>query len=315
MSDYNAHDSVLLNEAVDALIVDPDGCYVDGTFGRGGHSRVILSRLSSKGRLLVIDKDPQAIAYAHEHFSDDERVIIGHASFAELKDLAAANNLENGITGVLLDLGVSSPQLDDPERGFSFTQDGPLDMRMDTSRGQSAAEWIAEASEEEISTVLKEYGEERFARRMAKAVVAERALRPFTTTAHLAEVIKQANPAWEKGKNPSTRAFQGIRIFINRELDDLAIVLDQAVDLLADKGRLVVISFHSLEDRIVKRFILKQEKGEPLPRYLPITADQVDQRLKRVGKAVKASEQELKDNVRARSAIMRIAERTVGKVG
>jgi len=313
MSDYNVHDSVLLNEAVDALIIDPDGCYVDGTFGRGGHSRVILSRLSPKGRLLVIDKDPQAIAYAHEHFSDDERVIIGHASFAELKDLAAANNLENGITGVLLDLGVSSPQLDDPERGFSFTQDGPLDMRMDTSRGQSAAEWIAEASEEEISTVLKEYGEERFARRMAKAVVAERAQRPFTTTAHLAEVIKQANPAWEKGKNPSTRAFQGIRIFINRELDDLAIVLEQAVDLLADKGRLVVISFHSLEDRIVKRFILKQEKGEPLPRYLPITADQVETRLKRIGKAVKASEQELKDNVRARSAIMRIAERTVGK--
>ena len=311
MSDFNAHDSVLLNEAVDALVVDPDGCYVDGTFGRGGHSRAILSRLSSKGRLLVIDKDPQAIAYAHEHFGDDERVIIGHASFAELKDLAAAHGLENGVTGVLLDLGVSSPQLDDPERGFSFTQDGPLDMRMDTSRGQSAAEWIAEAPEEEISTVLKEYGEERFARRMAKAIVTERAQRPFTRTAHLAEVIKQANPAWEKGKNPSTRAFQGIRIFINRELDDLALVLDQAVDLLADKGRLVVISFHSLEDRIVKKFIHKQEKGEPLPRHLPIMQDQIDQRLKRVGKAVKASEQELKDNVRARSAIMRIAERTV----
>lgn len=311
MSDFNAHDSVLLNEAVDALVVDPDGCYVDGTFGRGGHSRVILSRLSAKGRLLVIDKDPQAIAYAHEHFGDDERVIIGHASFAELKDLAAAHGLENGVTGVLLDLGVSSPQLDDPERGFSFTQDGPLDMRMDTSRGQSAADWIAEAPEEEISTVLKEYGEERFARRMAKAIVAERAQRPFTRTAHLAEVIKQANPAWEKGKNPSTRAFQGIRIFINRELDDLALVLDQAVDLLADKGRLVVISFHSLEDRIVKKFIHKQEKGEPLPRHLPIMQDQIDQRLKRVGKAVKASEQELKDNVRARSAIMRIAVRTV----
>jgi len=311
MSDFNAHDSVLLNEAVDALVVDPDGCYVDGTFGRGGHSRVILSRLSSKGRLLVIDKDPQAIAYAHEHFGDDERVIIGHASFAELKDLAAAHGLENGVTGVLLDLGVSSPQLDDPERGFSFTQDGPLDMRMDTSRGQSAAEWIAEAPEEEISTVLKEYGEERFARRMAKAIVVERAQRPFTRTAHLADVIKQANPAWEKGKNPATRAFQGIRIFINRELDDLALVLDQAVDLLADKGRLVVISFHSLEDRIVKKFIHKQEKGEPLPRHLPIMQDQIDQRLKRVGKAVKASEQELKDNVRARSAIMRIAERTV----
>jgi 16S rRNA (cytosine1402-N4)-methyltransferase len=309
MSDFHSHDSVLLEEAVDALVVDPDGCYVDGTFGRGGHSRAILKRLSPVGRLLVIDKDPEAIAYAHTHFCEDERVIIGHASFAELSELVSANGLTDQVTGVLLDLGVSSPQLDDPERGFSFTHDGPLDMRMDTSRGQSAAQWIAQAAEGEIATVLKEYGEERFARRMAKAIVAEREQRPFTTTAHLAAVIKEANPAWEKGKNPSTRAFQGIRIFINRELEDLALVLDQAVDLLATSGRLVVISFHSLEDRIVKRFIRKQEQGEPLPRYLPITADQIDQRLKRIGKAVKASEQEIKENVRARSAIMRIAEK------
>lgn len=312
MSEYNEHDSVLLKEAVDALVIDPDGCYVDGTFGRGGHSRLILERLSDKGRLLVIDKDPQAIAYAHEHFGDDERVIIGHASFADLKALAAANDIDQGITGVLLDLGVSSPQLDDPERGFSFTQDGPLDMRMNNSAGQSAAEWIASAREEDIATVLKEYGEERFARRMAKAIVLERGKNPITTTAHLAEIIKQANPAWEKGKNPATRAFQGIRIFINRELDDLATVLEQAVDLLAEQGRLVVISFHSLEDRIVKQFIRRQEQGDPLPRHLPVRNDQVNQRLKRVGKAIKASQQELAGNVRARSAIMRVAERTAG---
>lgn len=309
MSQYNAHDSVLLEEAVDALVVDPDGFYVDGTFGRGGHSRLILSRLGPSGRLLVIDKDPQAIAYARAHFAQDERVIIGHASFADMKTLVEEAGMAGQVTGVLLDLGVSSPQLDDPQRGFSFTQDGPLDMRMDTTRGQSAAEWIANASEQDIATVLKDYGEERFAKRMAKAIVAERACKPIVTTGHLAEVVKQANPAWEKGKHPATRAFQGIRIYINRELDDLASVLDQAVDLLADKGRLVVISFHSLEDRIVKLFIRKQEQGEPLPRHLPVTADQINQRLKRVGKAVKASEQELKNNVRARSAVMRVAEK------
>lgn len=309
MSQYNAHDSVLLDEAIDALVVDPDGCYVDGTFGRGGHSRAILSRLSPAGRLLVIDKDPQAIAYAEEHFASDDRVIIGHASFADMQALAEEHQLAGRVVGVLLDLGVSSPQLDDPQRGFSFTQDGPLDMRMDTSRGQSAAEWVAEASEQDIATVLKEYGEERFAKRMAKAIVAERARKPIVTTGHLAEVVKQANPAWEKGKHPATRAFQGIRIYINRELDDLVKVLDQAVDLLAVKGRLVVISFHSLEDRIVKQFIRKQEQGDPLPRHLPVMASQINQRLKRVGKAVKASEQELKTNVRARSAVMRVAEK------
>ena len=309
MSQYNAHDSVLLNEAVDALVVDPDGYYVDGTFGRGGHSRAILDRLSATGRLLVIDKDPQAIAYAEEHFAHDERVIIGHASFADMQSLVEQHNLAGQVTGVLLDLGVSSPQLDDPQRGFSFTHDGPLDMRMDTSRGQSAAEWIAEAGEQDIATVLKEYGEERFAKRMAKAIVAERARKPIVTTSHLAEVVKQANPSWEKGKHPATRAFQGIRIYINRELDDLVSVLDQAVDLLAVEGRLVVISFHSLEDRIVKQFIRKQEKGEELPRHLPVMAHQLNQRLKRVGKAVKASDEELASNVRARSAVMRIAEK------
>lgn len=309
MNQYNAHDSVLLEEAVDALVVDPDGCYVDGTFGRGGHSRAILNRLSPAGRLLVIDKDPQAIAYAEEYFASDDRVIIGHASFADMEVLVEEHQLAGKVIGVLLDLGVSSPQLDDPQRGFSFTQDGPLDMRMDTSRGQSAADWIAETGEQDIATVLKEYGEERFAKRMAKAIVAERARKPIVTTGHLAEVVKQANPAWEKGKHPATRAFQGIRIYINRELDDLVSVLDQAVDLLAVKGRLVVISFHSLEDRIVKQFIRKQEQGDPLPRHLPVMASEINQRLKRVGKAVKASEQELKNNVRARSAVMRVAEK------
>lgn len=305
----NQHQTVLLKEAVEALVIDPDGCYVDGTFGRGGHSEAILKRLSESGRLLVIDKDPEAIAHAKQQLGQDGRVMIGHASFAELENLVRQEGLEGGVTGVLLDLGVSSPQLDDPERGFSFTQDGPLDMRMDSSSGISAAEWVAQAAEQEIAAVIKEYGEERFARRMAKAIVAAREQHPIVTTKQLADIVAAANPSWEKGKHPATRAFQAIRIFINSELDDLANVLEQALEVLAVGGRLVVISFHSLEDRIVKRFIRDQEKGPPLPRHLPIPADQIEQRLKHLGKAVKASQAEVKANVRARSAIMRIAQK------
>jgi 16S rRNA (cytosine1402-N4)-methyltransferase len=303
------HVTVLLHEAVEHLITDPSGFYVDGTFGRGGHSSLLLQKLNPTGRLLAIDKDVTAIETAREKFAGDQRFEIAHASFADLAELVRAKNLAGKVSGVLLDLGVSSPQLDNADRGFSFMQDGPLDMRMDQSGGISAADWINSAAEDEISFVLKELGEERFARRMAKAIVAERVKRPFTRTGHLAEVIKEANPAWEKGKHPATRAFQAIRIYINNELGDLESVLTQAVEVLAPGGRLVVISFHSLEDRMVKRFIRQQEQGDPVPKGLPIRDEQLNRKLKSVGKAIKASDEEVTINVRSRSAVMRVAEK------
>lgn len=302
------HITVLLDEAVDLLVQDPDGFYVDGTFGRGGHTALILDRLSDGGRVMGIDKDPQAIAHSQQRFGDEPRFSICHGSFAEMEQFVTDAGMMGKVDGVLLDLGVSSPQLDDPERGFSFTQDGPLDMRMNPSVGESAAEWLARAEEKEIADVLYTYGEERFSRRMAKAIVAEREDAPIVTTARLAKIIAEANPAWEKGKHPATRAFQGIRIHINRELEDLERCLDQALEVLAEGGRLVVISFHSLEDRIVKRFIRKYVKGdEHLPPGIPVTQDMLNQRLKSVGKAVKAGKQEVSDNPRARSAVMRAA--------
>ncbi|KGK42037.1 16S rRNA methyltransferase [Nitrincola sp. A-D6] len=310
MSQEFSHITVLLEEAVAALVTDPDGFYIDGTFGRGGHSARILSSLSDQGRLLAIDKDPLAVAEGQRRFGDDPRFCIEHGSFSELATMVAARDMNDQVTGILLDLGVSSPQLDDPSRGFSFQQDGPLDMRMNTSAGDSAAEWINRATEAEIADVLFHYGEERFSRRMAKAVVAERAVSPITTTARLASIITAANPRWEKGKNPATRAFQGIRIHINRELEEIETCLDQSVDVLAAEGRLVVISFHSLEDRIVKRFIRKHVKGdEHLPAGLPFTQSMLNQRLRSVGKAVKASAGEVDANPRARSAVMRVAEK------
>ncbi|MAN50972.1 MULTISPECIES: 16S rRNA (cytosine(1402)-N(4))-methyltransferase RsmH [unclassified Marinimicrobium] len=308
MSD-SPHQTVLLNEAVDALVQDVDGFYVDGTFGRGGHSARILERLSEKGRLLGIDKDADAIAVAHERFAGDARFEIAQGSFAALAELVGARGMTGKVQGLLLDLGVSSPQLDEAERGFSFLNDGPLDMRMDRSSGQSAAEWLAEAPEAEIARVLKEYGEERFGKRMARALVAARAEQPITRTSQLAEIVKAANPAWEKGKHPATRAFQGIRIHVNNELSDLEAILAQALTVLAPGGRLVVISFHSLEDRLVKRFIRRQEKGQPLPAGLPVRDEQLDRTLKSVGKAVRASDIEVGANVRSRSAIMRVAEK------
>ena len=302
------HITVLLDEAVDLLVQDPDGFYVDGTFGRGGHTALILDRLSDSGRVMGIDKDPQAIAHSQQRFGDEPRFSICHGSFAEMEQFVTDAGMMGKVDGVLLDLGVSSPQLDDPERGFSFTQDGPLDMRMNPGIGESAAEWLARAEEKEIADVLYTYGEERFSRRMAKAIVAEREEAPIVTTARLAKIIAEANPAWEKGKHPATRAFQGIRIHINRELEDLERCLDQALEVLAEGGRLVVISFHSLEDRIVKRFIRKYVKGdEHLPPGIPVTQDMLNQRLKSVGKAVKAGKQEVSDNPRARSAVMRAA--------
>lgn len=305
------HITVLLDEAVECLAVRADGCYLDGTFGRGGHSRLILRHLGSDGRLLGFDKDPQAISTGQALAAEDGRFVIVQRSFAELGEELAERGLVGQVDGVLLDLGVSSPQLDDAERGFSFLNDGPLDMRMDPERGQSAAQWIATASEDEISHVLKEYGEERFARRMARAIVQRRAERPFERTADLAAVIAAANPAWEKGKNPATRAFQGIRIHINNELGDLEHGLQAALDSLAIGGRLVVISFHSLEDRIVKQFMRRQVKGEAdnLPRDLPVRQAVFEPRLRLLGKPQYASEAELKANPRSRSAVMRVAEK------
>jgi len=308
--DFNNHQTVLMDEAVAALVTDKSGFYVDGTFGRGGHSRLLLSHLSPQGSLLAIDKDPQACSAGLALAEEDGRLEMVNASFADLSALIEARGKRGEVTGVLLDLGVSSPQLDDPERGFSFSHDGPLDMRMDPNRGESAAEWLARADADEISSVIKEYGEERYARRMARAIVALREQTPITRTAQLAAVIAEAHPAWEPGKNPATKAFQAIRIFINRELDDLRALLDQILDVLAVGGRLVVISFHSLEDRPVKRFIRECERP-PLPRGLPVTEAQIVRRLRSIGKAVKASPEEVKQNPRARSAVMRVAEKLV----
>ena len=305
------HITVLLDEAVEALDVRVDGCYLDGTFGRGGHSRLLLSKLGPDGRLLGFDKDPQAIATGQALAAEDGRFVIVQRSFAEMAAVIAEQGLAGKVQGVLMDLGVSSPQLDDPERGFSFMNDGPLDMRMDPTRGVSAAEFIAQASEEEIARVFKEYGEERFARRMARAVVLRREAEPFLRTGDLAEVLKVANPAWEKGKNPATRAFQGLRIHVNNELGDLEAGLEAALDALEVGGRLVVISFHSLEDRIVKLFMRRLSKGEAdnLPRNLPVRFEAFVPKIKVHGKPQFASEAELKANPRSRSAVMRVAEK------
>lgn len=303
------HFSVLLKESVEALVHDSAGFYIDGTFGRGGHSRAILQRLGEEGRLLAFDKDPQAIAAGRELEGVDTRFAIVHESFSVLADEVERRGVAGRVAGILLDLGVSSPQLDQAERGFSFMQDGPLDMRMDTSRGMSAADWVNSAKEEEIARVLFEYGEERFSRRMARAIVARRQQTPFTRTRELAEVITAANPKWQRDKHPATRAFQAIRIEVNNELRDLEQALATAVAVLQPGGRLVVISFHSLEDRIVKRFVKQEARGQVFPKWLPVTQDQIAHSLRIIGKTVKASEEELQLNIRSRSAIMRVAEK------
>lgn len=304
-----SHTSVLLEEAIEGLAVKPAGLYVDGTFGRGGHSRALLARLGAEGRLLGFDKDPEAVRVGAELAAEDGRFVVIQRSFADMAEELRQRGLHGQVDGVLLDLGVSSPQLDDAERGFSFMHDGPLDMRMDPTSGQSAAQWINGAPEEDIASVLKEYGEERYAKRIARAIVTRRAEQPFTRTADLAEVVKVANPAWEKHKHPATRAFQGIRIFINRELDDLAEGLKAALEVLAPGGRLVVISFHSLEDRLVKQFMRREAKGAPLPRDLPIRAADIDVSINLIGKAIMPSAAETAVNPRARSAVLRIAEK------
>ena len=303
------HQSVLLREAVAALEISSAGCYVDGTFGRGGHAGAILQSLGSDGRLLAIDKDPAAIDFGRRQFGDDSRFEIEQGSFVMLEQLIGRHNLTGKVNGILLDLGVSSPQLDTPERGFSFMQDGPLDMRMDTTTGMSAAAWLSEAEEREIVQVLKTYGEERFAKRIARAIVEARQETPIETTGQLAALIAQANPVKEPGKHPATRSFQAIRIFINMELDDLRDCLQQALKVLAPKARLAVISFHSLEDRIVKRFIRDNARGDEFPLGVPVTQDQLRPRLRRIGKAIRPSAAEVEVNPRARSAVLRVAER------
>lgn len=305
----HTHRPVLLDVSVEALAVQPAGVYLDGTFGRGGHSRLILQRLGEKGRLIAIDKDPEAIAFAHKTLIEDKRFNIVRGSFAMLAEVAEQAGVMGRVNGILLDLGVSSPQLDQAQRGFSFLQDGPLDMRMDPESGQSAADWLAQAETQEIADVLKSYGEERHARRIARAIVQARSEQPIHTTKALADVIAAANPSWEKGKHPATRSFQAIRIYINRELDDLRACLDQVIEVLAPGGRLAIISFHSLEDRIVKRFMRDQAKGDCFPPGVPVTQAQLQPKLRLVGKAMRANEQEVEANPRARSAVLRVAER------
>ena len=307
------HITVLLNEAVDALNIRPSGIYVDGTFGRGGHSRLILSRLNEQGRLIVFDKDPTAIAVAQELARQDQRVSVFHQGFSHF-DAACTELGILQIDGALFDLGISSPQIDDASRGFSFRFDAPLDMRMDTTHGESAAEWLMHADEQEIHEVIKNYGEERFSRQIARAIVAKRIEAPIHTTGQLAEIAAQCVRSREKGQHPATRTFQAIRIYINRELDEVAQVLPQVTARLNTHGRLAVIAFHSLEDRIVKQFMREHSTHTPLPKWAAVReADLPKPPLRIVGKPIKAGAEELNYNPRARSAILRVAERTDGE--
>jgi 16S rRNA (cytosine1402-N4)-methyltransferase len=300
---------VLLPEAVDALHMRPDGFYVDGTFGRGGHACLMLGKLNEQGRLLVLDRDPDAIAAAVKLMGDDERVTIIHAPFSSLGEKLKAMGVTGEVDGILFDFGVSSPQLDTAERGFSFQRDGALDMRMDTSHGQTAAEWLAGVEFSDLVRVLRVYGEERFAKRIANAIIETREENPIATTSQLSKIIADAIPVHEREKHPATRSFQAIRIAVNEELKEIIAVLPDALDALAIGGRLVVISFHSLEDRPVKRLLQKEAKGDDFPPDLPIRADQIKPRIKLVGKPVRAGAAELEINRRARSAIMRVAEK------
>ncbi len=303
------HRTVLLDDAVSALAIVGErahGIYIDGTFGRGGHSRLILSQLGERGRLIAFDKDPQAIAVAQE--INDPRFEIVHDSFATLDDALAERQIST-VTGVLFDLGISSPQVDEAERGFSFRADGPLDMRMDTTRGLSAAQWLAQATQESIEKVIRNYGEERFAFQIAKAIVASRAIEPISSTRQLAQIVARTVKTREKGKDPATRTFQAIRIFINQELEDLETGLSAAFNRLSTTGRLVVISFHSLEDRIVKQYLASKAKVVQPDRRLPLRADQLPQPEMRLLERLMPSEAEVQENPRSRSAVMRVAER------
>ena len=310
MQHDNAHISVLLDESISGLAIKPDGIYIDCTFGRGGHSGLILENLGPSGRLIAIDRDPTAIAAA-EKYAADERFIIEHHGFADLEMIVEKHQLSEKIDGILLDLGVSSPQLDEAERGFSFMKDGPLDMRMDTTRGQTAAEWLAVADVEDITWVLRTFGEEKHAWRIANAIVDEREINPLTRTSQLAQLIKKTAPQREIKKHPATRSFQAIRMYINSELEQIENVLAASLSVLSTGGRLVVISFHSLEDRLVKQFMKKHSQGKKVPRGMPISEEELNKgkNLSLIGRKLKPSKDEVEENVRSRSSVLRVAER------
>ncbi|MFQ3197554.1 MAG: 16S rRNA (cytosine1402-N4)-methyltransferase [Paraglaciecola sp.] len=305
-----SHLSVLLHESIEGLNIKPDGLYLDATFGRGGHSRQILSQLSAQGRLVALDRDPAAIQAAKQ-LADDPRFCICHSNFSDMESVLQDLGLHGKVDGILMDLGVSSPQLDDAQRGFSFMREGPLDMRMDPSKGLSAAQWLAEADEQDITQVIKEFGEEKFGKRIAHGIVNARQEEAIITTAQLAKIIDLAVPVKDKFKHPATRSFQAIRIYINSELDEIRTGLKAALNSLHSEGRLSVISFHSLEDRLVKRFIRDQSRGLQVPHNFPVTQAQIDavKAMKAIGKAIKPSAGELEQNIRARSSVLRVAEK------
>ncbi|MEZ9238822.1 16S rRNA (cytosine(1402)-N(4))-methyltransferase RsmH [Vibrio splendidus] len=315
MTEAFKHISVLLNESIDGLAIKPDGTYIDGTFGRGGHSRTILSKLGENGRLFSIDRDPQAIAEAQK--IDNPRFTIIHGPFSGMAEYAERYDLVGQVDGVLLDLGVSSPQLDDAERGFSFMKDGPLDMRMDPTTGVPVSQWLVEADLDDITWVIREFGEDKHARRIAKGIIAyqeNEENEPLTRTGQLAKLISDVAPkSFKEKKHPATRAFQAFRIYINSELEEIDTALKGAASILAPQGRISVISFHSLEDRMVKRFIRKESQGPQVPHGLPLTEDQIkalgSADLKPIGKAIKPSKDEVDENTRSRSSVLRIAEK------
>ncbi|MBT4964143.1 MAG: 16S rRNA (cytosine(1402)-N(4))-methyltransferase RsmH [Francisellaceae bacterium] len=306
------HKTVLLEEAITALAIKADGIYIDATFGRGGHSRAILSALGPNGSLYIIDKDPQAIASGEELQAADPRVKVFHGSYSQIKELCVDADIVGKVDGVLADLGVSSPQLDEASRGFSFSNDGPLDMRMDTTTGLTAEQWLNETEEEEIANTIYGYGDERFSRRIARAIVRVLAEKKISSTLHLAQIVSSAIPKKEKHKHPATRTFQAIRIKINNELSDLEKLLPEAIDVLSVGGRLAIISFHSLEDKIVKRFFAKLATGDDYPKDIPIPQSMIKPIVKKIGKPVRSSENEVSANVRSRSAIMRVVETLEG---
>jgi 16S rRNA (cytosine1402-N4)-methyltransferase len=306
------HQAVMLEEAISALNIKSDGIYLDATYGRGGHTRAILARLGPKAKLLVMDKDPQAIADALLLAASDPRVEVFAGSFSEISNFCTQKNVMQRVDGILFDLGVSSPQLDESERGFSFMREGPLDMRMDPTTGVSVAQWLATAKENDIAQVLKDLGEEKFSKRVANAIITYRQNNPIITTRQLANIVSEAIPFKEKNKHPATRSFQALRIFINRELEDLSAALAQVLAVLAPFGRLAVISFHSLEDRIVKQFIAQQARGDDFPQRMPIKHLDLKPKLRSIGKAIKPTDQEINFNVRARSAVLRVAEKLAG---
>ncbi len=303
------HAPVMLDEAIIGLNIKPDGVYIDATFGRGGHSKAILQQLGDKGRLIVLDRDETAIECAKKLMQRDGRITAVHQPFSNLLAVCTELGVVGMVDGILFDLGVSSPQLDTPSRGFSFMHDGPLDMRMDTSTGITAEEWLKIAKVDEIKLVLKNYGDEKFAGRIAKSIVESRAHMLIDTTKKLVEIVTKSMPFFDRNKHPATRTFQAIRMHINQEEHEVAKGIEQALTVLKSSGRMCVISFHSVEDRIVKIFINKQAKGDELPRYLPVTREQQNIKMLKIGKAQKPSDDEIKHNVRARSAILRVAEK------